>query len=418
MARLLRLTRMARMMRLLRAVPELMILIKGLIAGTASVCMTFALLMLSIYVTAIFCVSLASDYENLQDYFGSVPAAMYTLLMRGTFLEDFKDFMDLLRQESYFLFIIFFIFVIGAGITIMNMLIGVLCEVINTVADQEREEMEVNFVKMKLFEILIACFPDKEGQQVDKIQMTQPQFAEMIAAKGAARLLDEVGVNVENLVDLTDMIFERSDASPLDSPTNAFQTFDDLIAKVMNLRGSNTATVRDVMSFRKFATNTVGLRISRIEKALLALKVTNHWMDHRDSPRRTSAQEASRQIGGKWKKQVLEKTEDIAAHATEAVEEAPVVGPESLSRQVSNPSIVAIPNEESAEASSSICPSPTSHRPDQLFRPDSNQDLTEESARIDAAVTEILQELMSRVEHMEAVMQEVLAKLPPSPLLS
>merc|ERR1719433_1631075 len=169
------------------------------------------------------------------------------------------------------------------------------------------------------------------------------------------------------------------------------------------------------MSFRKFATNTVGTRISRIEKALLALKVTHHWKDVAESPKPASAEEAATQLGGRWKKEALEHPKDAAVQATEVSEEAPAVEPEPPAREPSNPSIVPL-NEAGAEALNSTCSSSAHPRSDPHTCPDANQDIvSEESARIDAALTEILQKLMARVEHMEAAMQEVLARLPASP---
>merc|ERR1740121_2376126 len=53
MARLLRLSRMARMVRLFRAMPEVLILIKGILAATRSVVFTLFLLLILLYVFAI-----------------------------------------------------------------------------------------------------------------------------------------------------------------------------------------------------------------------------------------------------------------------------------------------------------------------------------------------------------------------------
>merc|ERR1719214_427084 len=52
-ARLLRLSRMARVARLLRALPELMILIKGMLSATRSVFFTLCLLTIIMYVFGI-----------------------------------------------------------------------------------------------------------------------------------------------------------------------------------------------------------------------------------------------------------------------------------------------------------------------------------------------------------------------------
>merc|ERR1719456_1546975 len=73
LARLLRLSRMARMARLLRAMPELMILIKGMISACRSVFFTLCLLALLTYVFGIMFTQLMVDTIVGQTSFKTVP---------------------------------------------------------------------------------------------------------------------------------------------------------------------------------------------------------------------------------------------------------------------------------------------------------------------------------------------------------
>merc|ERR1719408_321728 len=82
-ARLLRLSRMARMARLLRALPELMIMIRGMMAATRSVFFTLCLLVIVLYVFAIAFTQMTDQTEIGIKYFGTVPESMFTLLMYG-----------------------------------------------------------------------------------------------------------------------------------------------------------------------------------------------------------------------------------------------------------------------------------------------------------------------------------------------
>merc|ERR1719174_2276958 len=82
-ARLLRLSRMARVARLLRAMPELMILIKGMLSATRSVFFTLCLLMIIMYVFGIAFTQLCKDTDIEDDYFSSVAHSMYSLMMYG-----------------------------------------------------------------------------------------------------------------------------------------------------------------------------------------------------------------------------------------------------------------------------------------------------------------------------------------------
>merc|ERR1719210_2892589 len=76
-ARLMRLSRMARMARLLRAIPELMILIKGMVAAMRSVILTLALLIIMPYVFGIAFTQMCNETKELEvKYFDSVMGSM------------------------------------------------------------------------------------------------------------------------------------------------------------------------------------------------------------------------------------------------------------------------------------------------------------------------------------------------------
>merc|ERR1712003_287953 len=63
--RLLRLSRMARMARLLRSMPELLILIKGMVAALRSVFFTLLLLVILMYVFAILFRQMTMDVDGI-----------------------------------------------------------------------------------------------------------------------------------------------------------------------------------------------------------------------------------------------------------------------------------------------------------------------------------------------------------------
>merc|ERR1719215_1397492 len=86
-ARLLRLTRMARMARLLRALPELLILIKGMVAALRSVCFALSLLGMILYVFGIAFTQLSED-TSLEPWFGTVVGSMQTLLVYGALMDE------------------------------------------------------------------------------------------------------------------------------------------------------------------------------------------------------------------------------------------------------------------------------------------------------------------------------------------
>merc|ERR1719310_1834810 len=92
---------MARMARLLRAVPELLILIKGMMAGMRAVFFVCILMLIFTYIMAIALVQISTGTESVEEeYFETVPAAMLSLLIHGALLDEFGGLVYTLQEES------------------------------------------------------------------------------------------------------------------------------------------------------------------------------------------------------------------------------------------------------------------------------------------------------------------------------
>jgi hypothetical protein len=245
--RLVRLSRMARMARLFKAMPELMIMIKGMRVAMRSVFFTLCLLVCIVYVFAIAFVQLMgprgalqplSDewFEEAGGFFPTVSKAMVTLLLGGT-MPDEAALIVPVGAEHPIMWILIMMFILLAGLTVMNMLVGVLCEVVSVVSSVEKEALLVNFVKNQLQEMLVETGIDADGDN----NISKGEFDALLEKPEAARALQEVGVDVVGLVDYSDFIFNKG----------AELTFGDFMDVVLQLRGSNTATVKDIVDLRK-----------------------------------------------------------------------------------------------------------------------------------------------------------------------
>lgn len=148
--RLLRLLRLTRMARLMRAVPELLTLVKGIGKAMKAVSYVLLFLVLILYVFAILFTSQLTDAERTpedgeppEDYvlagdlFASIGDSMMTLLTRGVLADNLMETVDAIKAESLFLQWMFFAFFGLTFALLLNMLIGILCEV---VTDSAREE--------------------------------------------------------------------------------------------------------------------------------------------------------------------------------------------------------------------------------------------------------------------------------------
>jgi len=256
LVRLLRLTRMARMVRLLRAMPELMILVKGISVATRSVFFTLCLLGIFIYVFAIAFTQLAKDTDLERDYFPNVPEAMNSLLLSGT-LPDQAEFVLRLGQEHVLFAIIGMFFILLTSLTVLNMLVGVLCEVVSVVSSVEKETMTVQFVKSKLLSLIKDSGIDKNGDKY----LSKAEFEALLLVPEGARIIEEVGVDVVGLVDFTDDIFK--DGIEL--------SFHDFMELVLQLRSNNNATVRDIVDLRKHVDGSLRDLIPVLEQSVTVL---------------------------------------------------------------------------------------------------------------------------------------------------
>jgi hypothetical protein len=241
--RLMRLSRMARMARLLRAVPELMVLIKGMLVAMRSVVFTFLLLGGFLYIFGIAFVQLMKDTPAGEQYFQDVPMAMNSLLLFGV-LPDEAEIIENVGADGWFFKIMIMFYIILAGLCVMNMLIGVLCEVVTVVSSVEKESMLVNYVKSTLQHMLTTSGIDMDGDA----HISKREFEVLLEFPGAAKAIQEVGVDVVGLMDFTDFIFQ--DGKEL--------SFPDFMDMVLQLRGTNTATVKDLVDLRKVLISELG----------------------------------------------------------------------------------------------------------------------------------------------------------------
>ena len=150
-ARILRVLRTARIVRVARYMPELMILVKGLLVAARSVFFTMVLLLLITYVFSIafMQLSLADEQSQLTDLFPTMPQSVLTLIVY-CIMPDQKEFFDTVsgsNGERWFMGALVIVYVLVGSLIVMNMLVGILVEAVQTVATMEHEQIHVDFAK-------------------------------------------------------------------------------------------------------------------------------------------------------------------------------------------------------------------------------------------------------------------------------
>ncbi|CAK0908767.1 unnamed protein product [Prorocentrum cordatum] len=250
--RLFRMTRAARVARLLKTVPELMVIARGVVIVARTVFVIMCLLVMIVYTFALVFTQLAKGTDLGETICSDMLTTMSTLLLGGI-LPDFKPTTDLMAAEDVFFAMFFFLFVLLAYTRwrIMNMLIGVLVEVVGVVASVEKETYQVAAVKR----VLLKWAPDADINCDNIIDVTE--FKDMLSKDGCAKDLNDVGVDAVALIDAADFVYRDKEAL----------TFSELLTVVLGLRGKNETKVQDIVQTRKF----LHVEMQRMEACLESL---------------------------------------------------------------------------------------------------------------------------------------------------
>lgn len=243
--RLLRLTRVGRMARLLKAVPELLVLVKGAIKAMSTVFWTMFLLTLCLYIFAI--VFVQALPQNEAAGFANVPQAMISLLVKGIFADQ-SAIMASMQSKSWVHYVIYLLFMLVGSCTVMNMLIGVICEVIGVAADVEKERMSVQAVQNHVGEIMSALDSDEDRM------VSREEYMQMSTNPELVRALDELGVDVVAMADFADIVFGGGEQVP----------YEKFMEAVLQFRGQRHATVKELLYVRKFLAGSIGRLEERV----------------------------------------------------------------------------------------------------------------------------------------------------------
>ena len=147
------------------------------------------------------------------------------------------------------------------AITLMNILIGIVVEVISNVAMAEREMVNVRWVQDVIYQFL--------GDDVESLK--QDELMEILGTGKTLGSLKLLGVDAAILREMVLGYFkEVEDVSDTEMP---LQNFVEL---VMQLRGANTASVKDVVDLRKWLQEAQELHLHalsrKMDETLIAMK--------------------------------------------------------------------------------------------------------------------------------------------------
>jgi len=245
--RVFRLSRIARMARLFRSVPELALLVRGMMMALRSVFVTLCMLILVVYIFAILFVQTLSDTKAGTGHFENMPQAMNFLLLQVVCGFD-AGFFTAMLDVSWLSYSFWLLFLLIGNLTIMNMLIGILCQVVSDVAEAQAEEDFLKDVEFEVGHVLQTL--DEDGSK----SLTADEFEQLFESPAMIQSLQDLGVDIIAYVDFVNNKFRKVQELP----------FSVILETVVQFRGSKGATVKDIVDMRKAVT----MDLSRIESMI------------------------------------------------------------------------------------------------------------------------------------------------------
>lgn len=309
--RLLRLLRLTRMARIMRAVPELMTLIKGMIAAIRAASVILLFLLAVMYVFAIVFTSMLASgrpgdfcmpqrrrladasgiFRRLQEAvtttlspgstatttgspsedvdcalgwdmmdgdgeytaytrFSSIGSSMMTLFTNGVLGDNLAWILTHIKTADLLLMWVFIVFMVLSSMTLLNMLIGVLCDVIGEAAENEKQDSQ----RAKFRETLELAFGqiDESGNKL----ISEDEWVKMKQNNDVMQSFEDLGIEKKDLDthlnQLQTSLFhgDIDDDEDRGKPPKKGLSFEKFLQKIMELRPEEPASALDVEMLR------------------------------------------------------------------------------------------------------------------------------------------------------------------------
>lgn len=264
--RLLRLLRITRVMKLMRMFPELMMIINGITAAVKAVFWTAILLLVITFTWAIL---FTNEYhqgkipddelegDSAPVLFGSMGKSMKHLLIMGTILDDVTYCTDTIRaSENIWMLLFFLLYILFNSFTMLNMLVGILVEVVGATADGEKERFAEEHLQITIKALFKKLDKDSSGL------ITRSEFVQMKGSRTVMKALEKLGITDSQFSKYADLLFENN-VEGVD--------FQNLLTLILKLRPGTPVSALDFAAFRQVSTSNVSrirARVRRVESML------------------------------------------------------------------------------------------------------------------------------------------------------
>jgi hypothetical protein len=251
--RLLRLTRLTRLSWLMTSMPQLMVLAKGMYEALKAVLTSLIMVVFLIYIFGIALYKLvgheAHVNKNLGQHlfrdFSSLSNTFWLLWIDGTFAGEPGRVMTVLWYSDDLQCTIacaaFFTFLSISNLLILNMLIGILCDIVTSITRAEKDDTALRFMKDSLMH-LVQATDDGDGQ------ISKAEAEQIMTHRDAKEVYQQMNIDPLFLTELLQTLYKKG---------NSHCSIKEMIDLMLLCRGSEPTTVSHLASGQAFLSSRI-----------------------------------------------------------------------------------------------------------------------------------------------------------------
>jgi len=197
------------------------------------------MLFLLIYIFALIIFSFVKDGPpELNGIWATVSECMMTLLLDGVFLNAISDVARQLRDlNETAALVALLIFILITTITIMNMLIGVMCEVITEVTKEEKENLARSELRGTILQMLKRLDADGSGD------ISKEELMSVVKDPDAIAVFHDLEVDMPHFLHIQDMYYDEPGTSI---------SISQIMHTILECRGDRPTLTQDIVNGHVF----------------------------------------------------------------------------------------------------------------------------------------------------------------------
>jgi len=219
--------------------PELVLMVTGLIRSLKSVWTALLLVFLMTYTWGLVMTTLLKTnislnshlYAKYHLHFESLIESMWTLFVNGALVMEGSGLMTTLLESEDFMVktcgFLFLMYLCLASLMVMQMLIGIICEVISHVNQERQNDSDHAFIRQQIWARFQEC-DDGDGL------VNHKEFWHILMHKDSRDALSKLNINLMFLLQMQKLFYPEA---------NSRISFEQVMGMMMMCRGDQPASV-------------------------------------------------------------------------------------------------------------------------------------------------------------------------------